>query len=107
MDRGQASQNGTKRLDIGYRYKSEPTRLPRQRFTRHCKQACDWPLTYRENMQVANASSLTQSVPYAIARDARIYLKLSDQPGRYNRAASYLKQQSVCVETMLRTSLLG
>ena len=33
-----------------------------------------------------------QSVHYAIALDAQRYLTLSDQPGRYNRAASYLKQ---------------
>ena len=38
---------------------------------------------------------LTQSVRYAIARDAQIYSKLSDQPGRYNRTASYLKTQGL------------
>ena len=33
-----------------------------------------------------------QSVHYVIVQDAQIYSTLSDQPGRYNRAASYLKQ---------------
>ena len=49
----------------------------------------------KQNASTAiNTSNIaSQSVSYANARDAQTYLKLSDQPGRDSRAASYLKRQ--------------
>ena len=43
-----------------------------------------------------------QSVPCAIARNARTYLQPSDKPGLKQQGSILLKQTEVCVETMLK-----